>query len=74
MFIIVLSRAVFEVRALMKRLRVNRVDSPNGEIHLILEEFQPSEHSEYFKDSDVAEIKRISRKEAAKPLVLFREE
>jgi hypothetical protein len=58
----------------MKRLRVNRVDSPDGEIHFILEEFQPSEHSEYFKDSDLTEIKRISRKEAAKPLILFRED
>jgi len=70
----VLSGAVFEVQALMKKLRVNKVDSPNGEIHFILEEFQPSEHSEYFEDSDVTEIKRISRKEAGKPLVLFREE
>jgi hypothetical protein len=63
-----------EVWALMKKFRVNRVDSSDGEIHFILEEFLPIEHSEYFKDSDVAEIKRISRKEAAKPLVLFREE
>jgi hypothetical protein len=60
--------------ALMKKLRVSRVDSSDGEIHFILEEFLSLEHSEYFKDSDVAEIKRISRKEAAKPLVLFREE
>ena len=58
----------------MKKLRANRVDSSNGGVHFILEEFQPSEHSEYFKDSDVTEIKRISRKEAAKPLILFREE
>jgi hypothetical protein len=58
----------------MKKIRVNRVDSPNGEIHFVLEEFQSSDHSAYFKDSDVTEIKRISRKEAAKPLVLFREE
>jgi hypothetical protein len=60
--------------ALMKKLRVKWVDSANGEIHFILEESQPSEHSEYLKDSDLIEIKRISRKEAAKPLILFREE
>jgi hypothetical protein len=58
----------------MKRLRACRVDSPDGEIHFVLEETQPSEHSERFKDSDAAEIKKISRKEATKPLVLFREE
>jgi len=58
----------------MRRLRACKVDSPNGEIHFILEETQASEHSERFKDYDVVEIKKISRKEAAKPLVLFREE
>jgi hypothetical protein len=58
----------------MKRLRACRVDSPNGEIHFVLDEPQASEHSECFKDFDTAEIKRISRKEAAKPIVLFREE
>jgi hypothetical protein len=58
----------------MKRLRAHRVDSPNGEIHFVLEETQASEHSERFKDFDAVEIKKIARKEAAKPLVLFREE
>jgi hypothetical protein len=58
----------------MKRLKACRVDSPDGEIHFVLEETQASEHSKCFKDSDVVEIKKISRKEAAKPLVLFCEE
>jgi len=58
----------------MKRLRACRVDSPNGEIHFVLEETQASEYSECFKDSDAVEIKKISRKEATKPLVLFRKE
>ncbi len=58
----------------MKKFRVSRVDSSDGEIHFILEEVLYIERSEYFKDSDVAEIKRISRKEAPKPLRLFREE
>jgi len=58
----------------MKRVRARRVDSLNGEIHFVLEEPQASEHSERFKDYDAVEIKKISRKEAIKPLVLFREE
>lgn len=58
----------------MKKFRVSKVDSSDGEIHFILEEFLHFEHSEYFKGSDVAEIKKISRKEAIKPLILFREE
>jgi hypothetical protein len=58
----------------MRKLRINRMDSRNGEIHFILDEFQPSEYSEHPKDFDLAEIKRISRKEAAKPLALVREE
>ena len=58
----------------MKRLRARRVDFPDGEIHFILEEPQAFENSEYFKDFDAAQIKKISRKEAVKPLALFREE
>ena len=58
----------------MKKIRVGRVDSSDGEIHFILEEFVHTELSEYYKDFDIAEIKRISRKEAPKPLLLFREE
>ena len=58
----------------MRRLRARKIDSPNGEVHFILDEPQVSEHSERFRDYDAAEIKKVSRKEAAKPLVLFREE
>jgi hypothetical protein len=58
----------------MKKIRVGRVDSSDGEVHFILEEFVHTVLYEYFKDSDIAEIKRISRKEAPKPLLLFREE
>jgi hypothetical protein len=56
----------------MKKLKVYRVDSSDGEIHLVIEETQASEHSECL--ADMAEIKKVSRKEAAKPLVLLREE
>jgi hypothetical protein len=59
---------------IMRRLRARKVDSANGEVHFILEEPQVSEYSERFKDYDVVEIKKVTRKEATKPLVLLREE
>jgi len=58
----------------MKKMRAGRVDSSDGEIHFILEEFLHIERSECFKVSDMDEIKRVSRKEAAKPLALVRED
>lgn len=58
----------------MRRFRARRVDSSNGEIHFVLEEPRTSEHTDSFKDYDTTEIKKISRKEAPKPLFLFREE
>ncbi len=58
----------------MRKASINRMDSRNGETHFILEEFQPSEYSEHTKDFDLAEIKKISSKEASKPLALVREE
>jgi hypothetical protein len=56
----------------MRRLEVFRVDSADSEIHLIIEETRASENSECF--IDMAEIKEVAKKEASKPLVLFREE
>jgi len=56
----------------MRRLKVFRVDSPDGEIHLVIKETRTSENSECFVNID--EIKKAVKKEAAKPLVLFREE
>ena len=58
----------------MRRLRARKIDSANGELHFILEEPQASEHSERFKDYSVVEIVKITRKEAAKQLVLLRKE
>jgi hypothetical protein len=58
----------------MKKFRISRADSSNGEIHFILEEFLNSENLKSFKDCKVDEIKRISKKEASKPLTLLREE
>jgi hypothetical protein len=57
----------------MRRLRARKVDSTNGEVHFILQDSQSSEHSERFKDYEVFEIKKVTRKEATKPLLLLRE-
>ena len=56
----------------MKSIEVHRVDSPDGEIHLVIEETRAFEDSECF--ADVAGIKKVSREEASKPLLLLREE
>jgi hypothetical protein len=58
----------------MIRLKAQRVDSSNGEIHFVLEDSQSYEHTSNLKDSEIAEIKRTTRKEAEKPLMLMREE
>jgi len=57
----------------MKKFRARRVDSNNGEVHFILKETCSSEYSKRFKDYDTIEIKKICKKEATKPLYLFRE-
>ena len=56
----------------MRRLEAFRVDSPDGEIHIIINKTQTSENSECLVD--MAELKKVSKKEASKPLVLFRKE
>jgi hypothetical protein len=58
----------------VKRLNVCRIDSSYGEIHIILEDPLSAECFECQKDSDIDDIKRSSKKEATKPLFLFREE
>ena len=55
-------------------MKAYRVDSPNGEIHFVLKDSQSYERSANLKDTEIAEIKRITRKEAEKPLILLREE
>ena len=55
-------------------MKAHRVDSPNGEIHFILKDSQSYERNANPKNSEIAEIKRITRKEAEKPLMLLREE
>jgi hypothetical protein len=56
----------------MRRLEVFRVDSPDSEIHFIIKEVHAVENSECLVD--IAEIKKVAKKEASKPLILFREE
>jgi hypothetical protein len=56
----------------MRRLEDFRVDSPDSEIHFIIQEVQASENFECFVD--IVEIKKAAKKEASKPLILFREE
>lgn len=56
----------------MTKLTVNRVDSTNGDLHFIIEENALSKPSEHSKDFDLAEIKKISKEEASKPLALAR--
>jgi hypothetical protein len=58
----------------LKKLRVCKIDSPNGDIHFILEDPYASGHSQPLLDLDIAAIRKISKKQASKPLVLFREE
>jgi hypothetical protein len=57
-----------------KKSHVVRERSSNGEIHLILPESRFNENRKNAEDLDEAEIKKIMRKEASKPLLILREE
>jgi hypothetical protein len=56
----------------MTHLQVVRVDSLDGDTHFILIESTPPEKREKREDYDEAEVKRASKVEAAKPLILAR--
>jgi len=61
-------------RTCLPKSRVVRKQSPNGEIHFIFSEAKfvgTRKNAEYF---DEAEIRKIMKKEAVKPLLLLREE
>lgn len=58
----------------MRKVSINKMESCNGEINFILDEVQSSEYSEHPKVFDLAQIKKISSQESAKPLDLVREE
>jgi hypothetical protein len=57
----------------MKKLRVVRIYSSDGNIHYLLQESRIFEASENGTNLDVAEIKKISKKDAAKPLFIEHE-
>ncbi len=57
----------------MPRPRLVRKESLNGEIHVILPE-SPFDKTYESEDFDVAELKKIMKKEASKPLLLLRAE
>ena len=58
----------------MKHVRVVRVDSLNGDTHFVLLESQLSDNHGTAEDLDEGEIKKASKKDASKPLVLVRSE
>lgn len=55
-----------------KTLKIFRIESPDGEIHFVVEE--PETREDYECLTDVCEIKKVSKEEATKPLLLLREE
>ena len=58
----------------MPKSRVVREESLNGEIHLIIPESVLDVTRERAENLDQAEIRKIMKKEAAKPLLLLRAE
>jgi hypothetical protein len=58
----------------MKKLRVVRERSSNGEIHLILQESNFIESRKEDVYLDEAEIRVTMKREASKPLLILREE
>jgi hypothetical protein len=58
----------------MPKSRLVREQSQNGEIHLILPESKLDENWKNAEDINEAEIRRIMKKEASKPLLLLRAE
>jgi hypothetical protein len=55
----------------MKRFRVSRVVSSDGEIHLLIEDPQACENFECL--ANLSEIKKISKRDVDKKLLLSRE-
>jgi len=58
----------------LSKSRAVRKRSPNGEIHFILPEYTYDETGTTAETFDEAEMRRITRKEASKPLLLLRAE
>ena len=58
----------------MKQLQVVRVDSGDGDMHFILIDIKPSEKNDFAENYDEIEVKRESKSDASKPLILKRTE
>ena len=58
----------------MKNLHVVRVDSSDGDTHYVFLDLQSSGKNLHPQDYDETEIKKASKKEASKPLILKRAE
>jgi hypothetical protein len=58
----------------MKHIQVVRVESPNGDIHFVLLDSALSEKCENSEDYNEAEVKKASKSDALKPLILARTE
>ena len=58
----------------VRRLRAEKVKSPNGEVHFLVEELSFPERAENAKYFDESEIKKNTKREASRPLFLTRYE
>ena len=56
----------------MKRLQVVRVDLLDGDTHFVFLESKYSKKHENAEDYDETEVKKESKRDASKPLTLFR--
>ncbi len=59
---------------LLPKSRIVRVQSLNGEVHFVFAELALDEIAENAVGLDEVEIRRITKKEASKPLLLLRSE
>jgi hypothetical protein len=58
----------------MKKLQIVRTCSSDGEIHFILLDIAVDKISQDRKSIDTSEVKELMKEQAAKPLLLLREE
>jgi len=58
----------------MKKLQIVRTCSSDGEIHFILLDIAADKISQDRKSFDTSEVKEIMKEQAARPLLLLREE
>jgi hypothetical protein len=59
---------------MMKRIEVAKVCCRNNEVHLVIREHENEPCSRECEVFSVAEVKKVMKEEAAKPLLLLRAE